>query len=354
MTSVSWPVSGDKQGQAEAGVANAKTYWDQVGCNWLFDKTNTFWFTLQDASPTTPNPSFGIVGNPLSTTPLFDLSCSGASSAAPSSATSAVSSASANPSSIAAGGPGAQGEASAIATGVATAQTGVASASSAFQSSGSSGTGSSGSGSSGSGSSGSGSSGSGSSGSGAQPVGSAAPPTTLITATSAAPAATGSNCPTNLNAGYEFPHLIVPVNKDKPDQAYGTSYNGTITPSISSIFNFDVPASYAGKTCTLFFLFPTQDKLVTSAYSFSGSGGFDVEKLQSPATEQTTYNTVPGHLDSFGGPSSVSPGNEYLIKSGPCSAGQRVAYKVSSTGSLSLNYFQDFNPSPIGLYYTYC
>ncbi len=47
---------------------DAKTYWDQVGCSLLFGKTNVWWFTLWDADPATPNPSFGIVGNTLSTT----------------------------------------------------------------------------------------------------------------------------------------------------------------------------------------------------------------------------------------------------------------------------------------------
>ena len=51
-----------------------------MGCGRLFGQVNTWWYTLQDAFPTTPSPSFGVVGTTLSDTPLYDLSCSGVSS----------------------------------------------------------------------------------------------------------------------------------------------------------------------------------------------------------------------------------------------------------------------------------
>lgn len=86
ITETGWPVSGKTENLAVANLANAKTYWDEVGCP-LFGKTNTWWYILQDANPVTPNPSFGIVGSTLGTTPLFDLSCSAASSSAAASST---------------------------------------------------------------------------------------------------------------------------------------------------------------------------------------------------------------------------------------------------------------------------
>jgi len=96
ITETGWPVSGSTQNLGVPSVENAKKYWDAVGCP-NFGKINTWWYTLQDAAPVTPNPSFGIVGSTLSTTPLFDLSCnavsSSSSSAHSSTATSAASSA---------------------------------------------------------------------------------------------------------------------------------------------------------------------------------------------------------------------------------------------------------------------
>lgn len=367
------------------GLDNAKTYWDEVGCGKLFGKVNTWWYTLQDAFPSTPSPSFGVVGTQLSTTPLYDLSCSGASSAKASSASAKPVSSQAAASAVAGGKAGADKEASAIATGAASAQTAASGATSAAAGGSGKSTSAPAVGSGGSASAPAEGSNAGS-GSGSTvytslvtcpatvivagsetktiystsavlvtgtPASNPAP-NTLITKTTVLPAASSGACPASLSGQFEYPHLIVPVNKDKPTTAYGTSYNGTVSPSISSIFNFDVPASYADKTCSLVFFLPTQDKLTTSAFSLSGSGGIDVTRLSSPATEQTTYDTVSGPAKDFGGPSSVTPGNEYVVGSGPCQAGKRVGYLVTATGSLSLNYFQDYNPSPIGLFVTVC
>ncbi|KAL9060437.1 MAG: hypothetical protein Q9162_000610 [Coniocarpon cinnabarinum] len=87
VTETGWPVSGDKSGQAETSVANAKIYWDQVACK-ILGQINTWWFTLQDAEPDTPNPSFGIIAGPsIKNPPLFDLSCSASNTTLPSNVT---------------------------------------------------------------------------------------------------------------------------------------------------------------------------------------------------------------------------------------------------------------------------
>ncbi|BFZ57375.1 hypothetical protein PYCC9005_004427 [Savitreella phatthalungensis] len=76
VTETGWPVSGPTEGLAVPSTQNAKAYWDAVGCGLLFGQVNTYWYTLQDASPQTPAPSFGLVpsGSP-SQQPLFDLTC---------------------------------------------------------------------------------------------------------------------------------------------------------------------------------------------------------------------------------------------------------------------------------------
>ena len=345
ITETGWPVSGDTSGDAVPSVANAQTYWDQVGCGLLFGKTNTWWFTLQDAYPTTPNPSFGVVGTALSDTPLYDLSCSSASTSA-SSIPAAQATATAAAVSIDAAGAGNEGTPSTAGEKVSNAAADPAEKTSSSASG---------------------------------PAAAVAPvatsaeatsalvtsapavpaPTTLITKTSVLPAASASGvspsgCPASLSGAHEFPHLVVPVNKDSPTTAGGTSYNGTFSTTVSSIFNFDIPESDSGKTCSLVFLLPTQDKLVTSSFTLSGSGGLDVAQLESPATGQTSYSTIPAVKSSLGGPTSVLPGNEYVIASGSCAAGQTISYEVSATGSFALNYFQDSSASAIGFYITVC
>ncbi|KAK2006583.1 glucan 1,3-beta-glucosidase [Colletotrichum eremochloae] len=74
VTETGWPVSGKTVGAAVPSLENAKKFWDDVGCP-MFGKTNVWWYTFQDSSPTTPNPSFGVIGSTLTTKPLYDLSC---------------------------------------------------------------------------------------------------------------------------------------------------------------------------------------------------------------------------------------------------------------------------------------
>jgi glucan endo-1,3-beta-D-glucosidase len=74
ITETGWPVSGNTSNLAVPSVENAQTYWDTVGCA-IFGKYNSWWFTLRDTYPTSPSPSFGIVGTQLSTTPLYNLTC---------------------------------------------------------------------------------------------------------------------------------------------------------------------------------------------------------------------------------------------------------------------------------------
>lgn len=73
VTETGWPSSGPDWDEAEAGVENAKYYWDEVGCRLLFGKTPTFWYTLRDSNP--DNEMKFAITKDLSTTPLFDLSC---------------------------------------------------------------------------------------------------------------------------------------------------------------------------------------------------------------------------------------------------------------------------------------
>ncbi|GAB7362933.1 hypothetical protein MBLNU230_g3232t1 [Neophaeotheca triangularis] len=163
----------------------------------------------------------------------------------------------------------------------------------------------------------------------------------------------GKTCPTNLSGTYEYPHLIVPVKEDNPDKAYGTSYNGEVSDSTSSIFNFDIPYSYEGKTCTVVFMFPKKEDLETSDYDFSGSGDVDFSMLEKPATEDTTYNTCPKDAEDYG-TTHIQPGNSYVVSTGDCQAGQRVGYKMSAGDDTDLTWFNDYNPASVGMFMTVC
>jgi len=119
VTETGWPVTGPKQNLAVANTANAKSYWDQVACK-ILGKVNTFWYTLDDASPTMTDPSFGVVSSESNNQPLYDLTCSSedssSSSASSSSSTSASASSSSASSRSASGSSTASGSASGATT----------------------------------------------------------------------------------------------------------------------------------------------------------------------------------------------------------------------------------------------
>jgi glucan endo-1,3-beta-D-glucosidase len=73
VTETGWPYIGPDWDEAEASVKNAKTYWDEVGCRKLFNKTPTFWYTLRDSNP--DNEMKFAITDDLDTEPLFDLTC---------------------------------------------------------------------------------------------------------------------------------------------------------------------------------------------------------------------------------------------------------------------------------------
>lgn len=162
----------------------------------------------------------------------------------------------------------------------------------------------------------------------------------------------GGSCPGELGSTYQYPHLIIPVDSSNADSAPGTSYFGEVSPTLSSAFNFDIPGSYSGKTCTVVFYFPEQSQLETSSYTFSGSGSIECVRLSGPVAQDTCYSNLPSVRQSYG-TQTVAAGNAYTITSFECPAGEAVAFKLSTAGSdTSFRYFQDYNPCPIGLFIT--
>jgi hypothetical protein len=151
------------------------------------------------------------------------------------------------------------------------------------------------------------------------------------------------------NTPSQFPHLIIPVDSSKPEESYHTSFNGTAHGSVSTIFNFDIPASSAGKTCSLDFLFPEQHQLETSAFSMTGSGEVEFSLLESACTQGDSYETKPKTSEVIG-TWKMSAGNAYHMSESPCPYSSTVAIEMKAVGDTCFNYFQDSNPCPIGLY----
>ncbi|KAJ5759132.1 hypothetical protein N7520_006288 [Penicillium odoratum] len=184
-------------------------------------------------------------------------------------------------------------------------------------------------------------------------------PSSSTSASSSSTAATATqssagSCATTLISGeYQYPHLIIPINSSSPDTAYGTQYFGTVSETVSTIFNFDIPSSYEGSTCNLLFMFPEKADLETSDYTFSGNGKIDFSKLSEVASSSTTYNNAPSVSENLGD-ITITPGNTYVVSTFSCPAGETVAYEMSEAGTTYLNWFNDWNPSPLGVFITKC
>ncbi|KAE8314550.1 ubiquitin 3 binding protein But2 C-terminal domain-containing protein [Aspergillus transmontanensis] len=166
---------------------------------------------------------------------------------------------------------------------------------------------------------------------------------------STAPSATPSSsksCPTTLSSGnFEFPHLIIPVDSVSPNTAFGTSFNGKVTSTISSIFNFDIPQADSGKMCNLVFLFPQKADLQTSSFSFSGDGKINFSKLSKAATTSTTFKNAPSTSQDLGD-ITISPGHSFVVSTFSCPAGEAIAFQMKNAGTTDLDFFEDFNPPP--------
>lgn len=169
----------------------------------------------------------------------------------------------------------------------------------------------------------------------------------------AAHATSASACQTSLSGAYQTPHLIVPISSEHPNESFGTQYNGQINSTVSTIFNFDIPQSYEGKQCSIIFLLPNKDELKTSSYDFNGSGSLRSTELSAAANTKTSYNIAPPAKKDLGSV-EIHEGNSYVIATGDCQAGTTQSVELSSKDGLSLSFFEDYNPSALGLFITSC
>lgn len=138
---------------------------------------------------------------------------------------------------------------------------------------------------------------------------------------------------------------MVRIDSAKPDTPHGTGFNGTVNSTLATTFNFDIPQSYSGKTCSLIFLFPRKEELQTTSFSFSGDGRVAFGKLSQTVTTSTTENNVPSVSQGLG-TLTLSPGHSYLVSTFSCPAGQAVAFEMKNAGSTDFEFFEDWNPSP--------
>ncbi|KAK7914970.1 hypothetical protein PG985_012673 [Apiospora marii] len=194
------------------------------------------------------------------------------------------------------------------------------------------------------------------------------------------------DCPANIIwSAYEKPNLMIPVDRTNPSKAYGPTFLGQLTLNFSTLFNVEIPAAYAGKSCKVFFSFPTLAQLAgsngTESYYFAGSGGVAFARLGKAAALDTTWADVFGDSggtassnnnnngsDSNGGGSSlgggatplgqteISPGHSYVVDRFACPAGSTLTYLITEPEGADtyLVYLQNDVPVALGLFMSVC
>jgi glucan endo-1,3-beta-D-glucosidase len=384
VTETGWPTTGATEAQAVPNAANAKTFWDEVGCGILFGKINTWWFTLED-------PNFGVVGNSLSTTPLYDLTCPASSSVLSFSTHSATTFSSVSRSTIsgASSAPSARPSLStfqslrpssltsqasgSLTSGIVSGEASVSThrwsfrppvqpntvPTSRLRNS-------------------------------TRPTSSLAalpwltslpavpltrssttplaalpwftglsgvPPRTTTFATVPFPSTSPHNtpavpstqgCPLDLSGPYLAPSLIIPLSKMIMNKTAGTSYYGYLSTTTSTVFTFDVPSSATGKTCQLIFM------LTGGRYSITGRGQLVAYSLDTPVGGATSYEALP-QKDLLGqSQSDVDMGVNVIFGRERCGGAGQRSFLIESTGNLNLTYFQTRGEPAVGAWIRIC
>ncbi|KAF7197194.1 hypothetical protein HII31_01619 [Pseudocercospora fuligena] len=146
------------------------------------------------------------------------------------------------------------------------------------------------------------------------------------------------------------PQLIVPVDVSKPNIHYGPSKNGTAGGKISSIFNFDIPASAANKTCAINFFFPNETQIDPSAFVFSGEEHkFKFTQLEGAAMANTTYGSAPRSKLKLA-EKELPVGDDKMIEAIDCPAGESIGIWWEAMYDSYLSFVQESAPCPMGLY----
>ena len=154
--------------------------------------------------------------------------------------------------------------------------------------------------------------------------------------------------PRGLTPPFVAPSLIVPIDSSDPNKIIGNSYSAQISPTRSTLFVFDVPASLTG-VCNLVLAFPPAfNPQYMAPLQINSPGGIAISRLDRPATVRTSATTTAGGK-IVGTVPGIQSGNKYTVARGPCATGERIGYKADSLDGLDINFFQMTLPT-LGLF----
>jgi hypothetical protein len=154
---------------------------------------------------------------------------------------------------------------------------------------------------------------------------------------------------TSLQEPFEYPHQLISVDKTNPTKVVGNGYTIHLSPTISTVFVYDIRPEFAGKTCTLALHMPPPFPIPeTAPIQVRAPGGISVSRITNQVPDTVSTQNV-GNSNLVGVVQLVQPARQYNVASFPCEAGQQVRYQVDSIGGLDMNWFQMTYPA-LGLF----
>jgi glucan endo-1,3-beta-D-glucosidase len=130
----------------------------------------------------------------------------------------------------------------------------------------------------------------------------------------------------------------------------GNGYAAQLSPTLSTVFVFDVRPNLQGRICNLvFFVRPISLLEYLSPAKIRSPGGISVSRLSSRVDSPRISADSVGSLTPVGTVPLIQPASSYTVSSMPSQGGQRVAYEVDSVGGLTMEFFQ-MTSLPSGLF----
>jgi hypothetical protein len=149
-------------------------------------------------------------------------------------------------------------------------------------------------------------------------------------------------CPASLSGEHQFPSAVQAIPNNPHTKILGSG--AKINSETSTVFTISIPESYKGKTCSLFFYFPSAGTVADVKTNAQGSASFDL--VSKPGNGANVKTKVWKHLNDI----PLRAGTTYWVADHACQPGE-VSFGIDSKNGLKLEFPEK---QPIGLFVKAC
>jgi hypothetical protein len=139
----------------------------------------------------------------------------------------------------------------------------------------------------------------------------------------------------------EFPHLIIPLKKNSPDQAFGTQTSGEISQAVWTEVSFDVPSNVDANICRINFHINTNpSKNAPRTLSGDAPYTFLIYRMLTDINQDTdSWNSHP-KTTNYVATVTLTPGGGVTLLDGwfQCPMGDVAQFLLTPVGSRAFKY----------------